>query len=107
MIKYSIVVFGALISLIANPVSTQSQQSPPSAPYEAFERTELAVSRVITFEGAEDRTCPTGSGMYTLLGSRAILTIPQIPPVPKEKAVPTDVDNLLSSRTILFSTSTL
>ncbi len=108
MIKYSIMVFGVLISLIASPVSTQSQQPPPSTSYEAFENTEVTtVSRVITFEGAEDHACPTGAGMYTLLGSRAILTIPQIPPVPKEKAVPTDVDNILSGRTMLFSSSIL
>ena len=109
MTKYSIVVCGVLISLIANPVNAQSQQPSPSASYDAVERSELTtVSRVITFEGAESRACPTGSGMYTLLGSRAILTIPQIPPVPKEKAVPTDIDNILSGRgSIIFSSSTL
>jgi hypothetical protein len=109
MTKYSMVVCGVLISLIANLVNAQSQQPSPSASYEAVERSELTtVSRVITFEGAESRACPTGSGMYTLLGSRAILTIPQIPPIPKEKAVPTDIDNILLSRgSIIFSSSTL
>jgi hypothetical protein len=106
MIKYSMVLFGVLLSLTANPANAQSQQLPPSASHEA-ERTELAASRVITFEGAEDRACPTGSGMYTLLGSRALLTLPQIPPVSKEKAVPTDLDSILLGRTIIFRSSTL
>jgi hypothetical protein len=101
--------FGVLLLLTANTVDAQSQHAPPSRSDITVERDELpTVSRVIQFEGAESRACPTGTGMFTLLGSRAILTIPQIPAVPKEKAVPTDVDNILSSRgTIIFSTSTL
>ena len=109
MLKYSMMVaFGALILLTANTVGAQSQQAPPSRSDNAVERDELpTVSRVIQFEGAENRACPTGTGMFTLLGSRAILTIPQIPAVPKEKVVPTDVDSILSSRTIVFSSSAL
>ena len=109
MIKYSMMVaFGVLTLLTTNTVGTQSQQAPPSRSDGAVERDELpTVSRVIQFEGAESRACPTGTGMFTLLGSRAILTIPQIPAVPKEKAVPTDIDNILSGRTTVFSSSAL
>jgi hypothetical protein len=110
MTKYSMMVaFGALILLTANTVGAQSQQAPPSRSDGTVERDELpTLSRVIPFEGAESRACPTGTGMFTLLVSRAILTIPQIPAVPKEKAVPTDIDNILSSRgTTIFSSSPL
>lgn len=44
---------------------------------------------LVRFEGAENKNCPTGAGMFTLLGSRAIFTIPRIPLVPKEAA---DID---------------
>jgi hypothetical protein len=110
MIKYSMMVaYGVLILLTANTVDAQSQQAPPSRSDDTVEKNELTtVSRVIQFEGAESRDCPTGTGMFTLLGSRAILTIPQIPAVPKEKAVPTDIDNILSGRgPTIFSSSTL
>ena len=110
MIKYStMVAFGVLMLLTANPVNAQSQQtSPPRSDDNVENHEPTTVSRVISFTGAEERNCPTGSGMFTLLGSRAILTIPQIPAVPKEKAVPTDIDNILSSRgPIIFSSSPL
>jgi hypothetical protein len=36
------------------------------------------------------------------------LTLPQIPPVPKEKVVPTDLDNILSGRgPVILRSSTL
>src|SRR3954462_8410097 len=109
MKKYSMMAaFGVLLLLTANTVDAQSQQAPPSRSDITVERDELpTVSRVIPFEGAESRACPTGTGMFTLLGSRAILTIPQIPAVPKEKAVPTDIDDVLSSRGTIFSSSPL
>jgi hypothetical protein len=109
MKKYSMMVTFVALLLTTNVVDAQSQQPSSSESYEAFERKELStVSRVIEFEGAESRACPTGAGMFTLLGSRAILTIPQIPPVPKEKAVPTDMDTLLAGTgSIVFSSSTL
>ena len=31
--------------------------------------------------------------MFTLLGSRAIFTVPQIPPISKDRAIPTDIDS--------------
>jgi hypothetical protein len=47
---------------------------------------------VVRFAGAEDKNCPTGVGMFTLLGSRAILTVPQIPAAAKDAAVQADID---------------
>jgi hypothetical protein len=110
MMKYSMMVaFGALILLAANTVGTQSQQAPPPRSDGTVENNDLLTSGfVIPFAGAESRNCPTGTAMVTLLGSRAIFTIPQIPAVPKEKAVPTDVDSILSGRgTTIFSSSIL
>ena len=109
MKKYSMMVaFGVLMLLTANTVDAQSQQAPPPKSDDTVEKEELSTpSFVIPFEGAESRDCPTGTGMFTLLGSRAILTIPQIPAVPKENAVPTDVDNVLFGKPTIFSSSTL
>src|SRR5262249_3068937 len=103
MMKYSsVVAFGVLVLLSANAVDAQNLQTHPPRSDDSVERNELStLSSVIPFAGAESRTCPTGSGMFTLLGSRAIFTIPQIPPVSKEKAVPTDIDNVLFGDTIL------
>jgi hypothetical protein len=59
------------------------------------------LSSVVKFEGAENRNCPTGAAMFMLLGSRATLTIPEVPPVPKEAAVRTDIDVDFFRNTIL------
>jgi hypothetical protein len=109
MIKYSMMVaFGALILLTANTVGTQSQQAAPPRADGAVEKNELLTPGfAIPFAGAESRNCPTGTAMVTLLGSRAIFTIPQIPAVPKEKAVPTDIDHILFGNTNVFSSSAL
>jgi hypothetical protein len=50
-------------------------------------------------DGAESRNCPTD--MFTLLGSRALLTIPQIPRAPKDRATVT------SGNSIVFRTGPL
>jgi hypothetical protein len=45
--------------------------------------------------------------MFTLLGSRALLTIPQIPPVPKDRAIPADIDSDFFGNPIVFRTGPL
>ena len=79
-----------LLCLYPLGVGAQGQQVPPDR---TIEQTQLpTLSSVVQFEGAENRNCPTGAGMFTLLGSRAVLTIPQIPPVSKDRAIATDID---------------
>jgi hypothetical protein len=72
-------------------LSAQDQQAPSPG---FVEQDQLPTpSYVARFEGAESKNCPTGAGMFTLLGSRALLTIPQIPRVPKDRAIPGDIDS--------------
>src|SRR5579862_6102835 len=82
---------GILICLLPIGLGAQGQQA-PSAGF--VEQNQLPTpSYVARFEGAEGQNCPTGAGMFTLLGSRALLTIPQIPPVSKDRAIPADIDS--------------
>jgi hypothetical protein len=45
--------------------------------------------------------------MFTLLGSRAIFTIPQIPPISKDRAIPTDIDSDFFGNSVVLPTSGL
>jgi hypothetical protein len=82
---------GIVMCVVPVGVGAQGQQVPSAG---AAEQTQLpTLSSVVKFEGAENRNCPTGAGMFTLLGSRAIFTIPQIPPISKDRAVPADIDS--------------
>jgi hypothetical protein len=89
------------------PVGLGAQGQPVPSP-SAVEQSQLpTLSSVTQFEGAENRDCPTGAGMFTLLGSRALLTIPQIPRVPKDRAIPSDIDSDFFGSSIIFRTSVL
>jgi hypothetical protein len=82
---------GVVVCLFPIGLGAQGQQVPSAGP---VEQTPLpTLSSVVKFEGAENRNCPTGAGMFTLLGSRAIFTIPQIPPISKDRAIATDIDS--------------
>jgi hypothetical protein len=81
---------GFVMCFFPSGLGAQGQQEPSAG---AFEQNQLpTISLLAQFEGAESRNCPTGAGMFTLMGSRAIFTIPQIPPISKDQAVPTDID---------------
>ena len=84
-----------LFSLIRTGASGQ-EAAPPGGTQEMPK----ALAAVANFAGAENRNCPTGAGMFTLLGSRAVLTVPQIPSAPTNGAVPTDVDKIFLGDTI-------
>jgi hypothetical protein len=74
-------IFGLAICLFPIQLGAQGQQVPSLG---AVEQNQLPTfSSVAQFEGAENRNCPTGVGMFTLLGSRALVTLPQVPWVPK------------------------
>ena len=96
---------GIVVCLFPIGLGAQGQQVPSTG---AFEQNQLpTLSSVAQFEGAENRNCPTGTGMFTLLGSRALLTIPQIPSVPKDRAIPGDIDSDFFGNSIVFRTSAL
>jgi hypothetical protein len=87
----TLAIFGLAICLFPVRLGAQGQRVTPPG---AVEQTQLpTLSSVVKFEGAENRSCPTGAGMFSLLGSRAIFTIPQIPPISKDRAIPTDIDS--------------
>jgi hypothetical protein len=87
----TLAIFGLAICLFPVWLGAQGQQVPSPG---AVEQTQLpTLSSVVKFQCAENRNCPTGAGMFTLLGSRAIFTIPQIPPISKDRAIPTDIDS--------------
>jgi hypothetical protein len=85
-----------LFSMIRTGAS--GQEPLPSSGTEEVPKTLAAVAN---FVGAENRNCPTGAGMFALLGSRAVLTVPQIPS-PTNGAVPTDVDNIFFGDNTIF-----
>jgi hypothetical protein len=85
----TLAIFGLAIYLFPIRLGAQGQQAPSPGSVEQL----ATLSSVVRFEGAESRNCPTGAGMFTLLGSRAIFTIPQIPPISKDRAIPTDIDS--------------
>jgi len=86
-------------------VGARAQQAPSA---DAAGQQQLqTLSSVVKFEGAENRNCPTGAAMFMLLGSRATLTIPEVPPVPKETAVQTDIDADFFGRNAILRTSVL
>jgi hypothetical protein len=60
-------------------------------------------SEPIWFPGTEDKDCPTGFLLITLLGSRASVTYPSIPLVAKDAAVPTDLDSELFKGSLMRS----
>jgi hypothetical protein len=96
---------GALLCLLPIELAAEDQQALSPG---AVQQSPLPTfSSVVRFEGAENRNCPTGAGMFTLLGSRALLTIPQIPQVPKDRAVSADIDGDFFGNTIVTRTSAL
>jgi hypothetical protein len=96
---------GVVVCLLPIGLGAQGQQMPSPG---AVEQNQLpTLSSVVKFEGAENRNCPTGAGMFTLLGSRAILTIPQIPSISKDRAIPADIDSDFFGNSIVFRTSAL
>jgi hypothetical protein len=101
----TLAIFGLAICLLPARLVAQGQQA--SSPG-AVEQNQLPTfSSVVQFEGAENRNCPTGAGMFTLLGSRALLTIPQIPRLPKDKAVRADIDSDFFGSPIVLRTGPL
>jgi hypothetical protein len=89
----TLAIFGLATCLFPIGLAAQAQQVPSPG---AVDQNQLpTLSSVVKFEGAENKNCPTGVGMFTLLGSRAIFTIPQIPPISKDRAIPTDIDSVL------------
>jgi hypothetical protein len=101
----TLAIFGFAIFLLPIRLGAQGQQVPSPG---AVEQNQLpTLSSVTQFEGAENRNCPTGAGMFTLLGSRALLTIPQIPRVPKDRAIPADIASDFFGNSIVFRTSAL
>jgi hypothetical protein len=97
--------FGVVVCLFPVGLGAQGQQVPPPG---AVEQNQLpTLSSVTQFEGAANRNCPTGAGMFALFGSGALLTIPQIPRVPKDRAIPADIDSDFFGNSIFFRTSAL
>jgi hypothetical protein len=101
----TLAIFGLAICLFPIRLGAQGQQVPSPG---VVEQNQLPTfSWVAQFEGAENRNCPTGAGMFTLLGSRALLTIPQIPRLPKDKAVRADIDSDFFGSPIVLRTGPL
>jgi hypothetical protein len=96
-------IIGLAICLFPIRLGAQGQQAPSPGSVEQL----ATLSSVARFEGAENRNCPTGAGMFTLLGSRALLTIPQIPRVPKDHASPADIDSDFFGNSIVVRESGL
>lgn len=90
---------GVVLCLFSLGLGAQGQQVPSDRAVDQIDLPTL--SSVVQFEGAENKNCPTGAGMFTLLGSRAIFTIPQIPPIAKDRAIPTDMDRNFFGDSIL------
>jgi hypothetical protein len=87
----TLAIFGLAICLSPVRLDAQGKQAPSP---DAVKEDQLpTLSSLVQFEGAENRNCPTGAGMFTLLGSRALVTIPQIPRVPKDRAIQADIDS--------------
>jgi hypothetical protein len=102
----TIAVVAASIFTAASSLSVAARAQQALSADAAGDGQVLTLSPVVKFEGAEKRNCPTGAVMLMLLGSRATLTIPQVPPVAKEVAVQTDIDADFFDNTI-FRTAVL
>jgi hypothetical protein len=99
----TLAIFGLAICLFPIRLGAQGQQAPSPGSVEQL----ATFSSVVRFEGAENRNCPTGAGMFTLLGSRALLTTPLIPRVPKDRAVPADIDSDFFGNSMVVRTGPL
>ena len=93
-------ILGRATCVLPVPLGAQGQQAPSLDSVEQL----ATLSSVAQFEGAENRNCPPGAGMFTLLGSKALLTIAQIPRVPKDRAISADIDSDFLGNSIFFRT---